>query len=147
MLSSDTVLTAAHCVGFPTKNGTKLVFQFQPTEYISVVLGDLTQSKEEGTEQTIKVIDRFIHPDWLKNEGVNINDIDVDNDFAILKLANGVRFTNYVNPICLPPENKNFDSVEAKASGWGRISGNYSESKGSKSDILQKLSKSFALMQ
>ena len=63
----------------------------------------------------------------------------MDNDFAILKLAKPVLFTKYVTPICIPPKNKNFDSVEAKASGWGRFTGAINETFGYKSDILQKV--------
>ena len=63
-----------------------------------------------------RVTDRIIHQSFLKNDFIKGN---VDNDFAILKLAKPVAFTKYVNPICLPQSsNKNFDSVEAMASGW-----------------------------
>ena len=103
-------------------------------ENLTVVAGDHTQSKDEGTEQTIQVKDYFEHPGWFKNKKN-----PSDNDFAILKLAKPVLFTKYVNPICLPPKNKNFDSVEAKASGWGRFTGAINETFGYKSDILQKV--------
>ena len=103
-------------------------------ENLTVVVGDITQSKDEGTEQTIQVKDYIEHPGWLKNEKNPL-----DNDFAILKLATEVKFTKYVNPICLPPKDKNFDSVEAKASGWGRYAGTLNETFGSKSDVLQKV--------
>ena len=132
------MLTAAHCVATP--NGTEL--NFLSIEKMIVIVGDLKQSKEEGTEQTLQVKDRFIHPGFWKNKKNT-----ADNDLAILKLASEVEFTNYVNPICLPPKNKNFDSVEAQASGWGRTSGSEFELKGSKSDILQKVNKSFGLPQ
>ena len=61
----------------------------------------------------------------------------MDNDFAILKLAKPVKFTKYVNPICLPEVNstKNFDYVEAQVSGWGKLGGIM----GRLPDILQKV--------
>ena len=136
LLSSETVLIAAHCVAPPNLLTNLPIYLSK--ENMSVVVGDLTQSIEEGTEQILQVKDISIHPDYYKNEKN-----PVDKDFAIIKLATEVKFTNYVNPICLPPKTKNFDSVEAKASGWGRTSGNAADWEGSKSDILQKVSKSF----
>ena len=104
-------------------------------ENIIVVAGDITQSKEE----TIKVIDRIIHQSFLKNDFIKGN---VDNDFAILKLAKPVAFTKYVNPICLPQSsNKNFDSVEAMASGWGSLDKVPILPPLPHSDVLQKVKK------
>ena len=128
------MLTAAHCVHIPRLNGTtnetKIVKL--PKESLEIVAGDHTQSKDEGTEQTVPVKEYIVHPGFWKNvksEG--------DNDFAIIKLAKEVKFTKHVNPICLPQpnSNKNFDSVEATASGWG----NLLKYNGSGSDILQKV--------
>ena len=148
LLSSDTVLTAAHCVAIPfpeiSMNGTipiviGIKLHYLSIENIIVVAGDITQSKEEGTEQTIKVIDRIIHQSFLKNDFIKGN---VDNDFAILKLAKPVAFTKYVNPICLPKSsNKNFDSVEAMASGWGSLDKVPIRPPLPHSDVLQKVKK------
>ena len=102
-------------------------------ENLTVVAGDHTQSKDEGTEQIFRVRKYIPHPGFDPFESKSI----YDNDFAIIKLAKEVKFTKHVNPICLPQpnSNQNFDSVEATASGWG----NLLKYNGSGSDILQKV--------
>ena len=130
MLSSDIVLTAAHCV---LTNKTLLLTI--PNENATVVLGEHDRTKEEESEQRIQVKEIIIHPGYWKNEKALW-----DNDFAIIKLAKSIKFTKFVNPICLPQpnSNKDFDSVEARASGWGHIN----KTQGSISNILRKVSAS-----
>ena len=127
------MLTAAHCVT-PPRNGThKLPVPAKiRKDWLKIVAGDHTQSIDEGTEQTVPVKEYFVHPGFWKNVKSK-----ADNDFAIIKLAKEVKFTKHVNPICLPQpnSNKNFDSVEATASGWGSLL----KYNGSASDILQKV--------
>ena len=64
-------------------------------EKLKIVAGDHTRSKNEGTEQIVRVKDYIPHPSYQKH-------VDNDNDFAIIKLAKEVKFTKYANPICLP---------------------------------------------
>ena len=45
----------------------KISFLLKLVENLTVVAGDHTQSKDEGTEQTIQVKDYFEHPGWFKN--------------------------------------------------------------------------------
>ena len=43
-----------------------------------------------------------------------------DNDFAILRLANPVSFTNKVRPACLPDDlTSTYDGTLATITGWG----------------------------
>ena len=64
LLSSDSILTAAHCV---TKfNQTHLIKIMKPTAYVTV--GDHDMSRDEGTEQAIQVKDVIIHPDYWIHE-------------------------------------------------------------------------------
>ena len=130
LLSSDTVLTAAHCVGFPIiDNSIRTEFKTYP-ERLTVVVGDHDRSKDEGTEQTIKVKNVILHPLYGQNRQMFI-----DGDYAILKLDKPVKFSKYVNPICLPNNpDKNFNFVQARVSGYGRL---YHD--GTKPDILQKV--------
>ncbi|PIK33408.1 Polyserase-2, partial [Apostichopus japonicus] len=57
----------------------------------------------------------MVHPGY--------NPIILDNDVALLKLAEPVKFDYYVRPVCLPDGN-DFDEVErytnCYATGWGR---------------------------
>ena len=61
----------------------------------------------------------------------------VDNDFAIIKLASPVSFSDRVSPICLPSASTNYDNKVATVTGWGTLS-----SGGSQPNILQKVCKS-----
>ena len=57
-----------------------------------------------------------------------------DNDFAIIKLASPVTFSDRVSPICLPSASTDYDSKVATVTGWGTLS-----SGGSQPNILQKV--------
>jgi len=69
---------------------------------------------------------------WIQHE--NYNSRTTNYDFAIVKLASPVAFSDRVNPICLPSSTKNYDSVLATVSGWGTL-----YSGGSQPSILQKV--------
>lgn len=42
------------------------------------------------------------------------------NDIALLFLKDPVVFSWNINPICLPPQDANFDNVRCTVSGWGK---------------------------
>ena len=42
-----------------------------------------------------------------------------DNDFAIIKLATPVTFSDRVKPICLPSHLTDYDNKVATVTGWG----------------------------
>lgn len=50
------------------------------------------------------------------------------NDIALLRLANSVKFTDYIHPICLPvaetAHNVNYDQFNFLIAGWGKVSRN-----------------------
>ena len=114
LLNSDTVLTAAHCLleTNPQNPDGKLI-KIQ-IDKLTVILGTIynVSSEKEENRQTSQVKNEISHPAY--------DEKTFDNDFAILKLSTPVKFTKYVNPICLPESsNLNLDSVEAMVSGWG----------------------------
>ena len=122
------MLTAAHCIF---------------VDNMTVVFGEHDRSKLEGTEQIrrIRKEEIFIHPDHFE-----IQDWGVQADYAILYFEKPVKFTKYVNPICLPENSlNNYESVEAKISGWGVLLERGEDQKGVISsmfdnpDILQKV--------
>lgn len=47
-----------------------------------------------------------------------------DADIAILVMESSVRFTNFIQPICLPSSSQNVNNVEGIVAGYGR-SGRY----------------------
>jgi len=111
LLSSDTVLTAAHC--------KTSISRFQ------VVVGEHDVSKGDG-EQKISPSRWINHPSYNGNTQ--------DNDFAIIKLGSPAVFSEGVSPVCLPSASTNYDSNVATVTGWGTLS-----SGGSQPNILQKV--------
>lgn len=111
LLSSDTVLTAAHCR--------------QSTSTFKVVVGEHDVSSSDG-EQRISPSQWINHPSYSASV--------YDNDFAIIKLASPVTFSDRVSPVCLPSASTNYDTKVATVTGWGTLS-----SGGSQPNILQKV--------
>jgi len=111
LLSSDTVLTAAHCQ--TSVNNFK------------VLVGEHDVTRSDG-EQRISPSQWIQHP--------NYNSRTTNYDFAIVKLSTPVSFSNKVIPACLPSLNRNYDSVVATVSGWGTLSQG-----GSQPSVLQKV--------
>merc|ERR1712215_567094 len=102
LLSSKTVLTAAHC---------KVVQDYRVRVHVSE--HDVTRS--DG-EQKLRIASWTNHPQY------NVN--TTDNDFAIIQLTHSVTFSNNIMPICLPSPSTNYDSRVSTVVGWGlRTSG------------------------
>ena len=61
----------------------------------------------------------------LKNIYSQSTDNIGDNDVAILKLSNPLKFNSFVKPACLPPDESFYPENEGKtnaiASGWGHL--------------------------
>ena len=111
LLSSDTVLTAAHCK-------TDLA-------NFRVSLGEHNIHVGDG-EQIISPVQWISHP--------NYDQRTTNNDFAIVKLSTPVTFSSSVLPACLPNPGTNYDAVIATVTGWGTLS-----SGGSQPSVLQKV--------
>jgi len=111
LISSITVLTAAHC-----KTST---FLFQ------VVVGEHDVTRNDG-EQRISPAQWIDHPSYNSNNN--------DNDFALIRLSQDVTFSNSVMPACLPDSTRNYDNVLATVTGWGTLS-----SGGSQPNVLYEV--------
>ncbi|XP_049799486.1 trypsin-1-like [Schistocerca nitens] len=100
IISSTSVLTAAHCI----TNIDKSI----------AVAGELDQSTDEGTEQEVRISQMIKHPD-------HPGGIDVSpNDIAIFKLMTAFTFNSFVQPINLPSAGVvPTDGSSAVALGWG----------------------------
>jgi len=103
LLSSDTVLTLASC--FTSRPWTTI----GPNDFRAIV-GDTDRLSPDG-EQTFVVRSILPHPDFDFNTQ--------ENDFAIIKLATPVTFSDRIAPICLPTATTNYDNVRATLTGWG----------------------------
>jgi len=109
LLSSRTVLTAAHCK--------------QPG--LAAVVGEHDISTSDG-EQRINIAQWIDHPSYAA--------LSFDNDFAIITLETPVTFSEKVYPICLPASSPaTYEDKDSIVSGWGSIS-----SGGPGSNILKK---------
>jgi len=101
LLSSRTVLTAAHC------NPYRLF-----TGFFQVHVGEHDVRIADG-EQIIDVSSWESHPEF--------DFPDFDFDFAIITLASDVVFSDTVMPACLPDASTDYDSVVATVAGWGDL--------------------------
>ena len=118
MLSSNIILTAAHCSALIRVDDAY------------IVLGDRSKVEKENREQIIDLADS----QWINHPGYDPKD-EYRLDYAIIKLVKPVKFTDYVIPVCLPNSKMNkYENVRATASGWGLL-----KYDGNVPDVLQKV--------
>ena len=99
------VLTAAHCY-----NSMFTTMQVIVGEH-NVCDGNPQGSPNEGGK-LIKVKKMTLHPDY--------NSRTIDNDIAVLELAEDLTFTKKIKPACLPSsETKDYSGSASTVSGWG----------------------------
>ena len=101
LISSQHVLTAAHCTAGSTPNS------------IAVLVGEHRIDDSSYTRLSLsKITD---HPAYNSNT--------LDNDFSILTLSAPVTFTTEVSPACLPSDTTQlYGGSKATVSGWGTTS-------------------------
>lgn len=103
LISKTHVLTAAHCIIGFTKNA------------YFIRLGDHHSEIPEDTEVEVFIEDWHIHEKFRKGHSMN-------NDIALIKLKSPVKFTDYIQPICLPTEETEYTAGKnCSISGWGSI--------------------------
>jgi len=112
LISSNTVLTAAHCYRDPSS--------------IRAVVQDHDVTQDDG-EIIIDVSLFITHPNYDSSTS------QYEFDFAIVRLVQQVTFTKTISPVCLPRIGQNYEQREAVVVGWGTL-----ESFGSLPDILQE---------
>ncbi|XP_017876160.1 serine protease snake-like [Ceratina calcarata] len=107
LISSQHVLTAAHCVN----NVNEIV-------PIEVRLGDESLNSTAESVQRISISDIISHPKYKRSAQYN--------DIAILKLKTKVQLSNTVKPICLQTRSLNHMTVTSRTAlvviGWGATS-------------------------
>jgi len=96
LISSNTVLTAAHC--------RVSISSFR------VHVGEHDVTADDG-EQRIDVAEWISHP--------NYNAASFESDFALIRLVQEVQFSETVVPICLPNPGRNYEQREVIITGWG----------------------------
>ncbi|CAH1255088.1 PRSS2 [Branchiostoma lanceolatum] len=100
LLNSEWVLSAAHCA---TQSGISV-------DEMTVVVGELDLSRNEGHEQSRSVEQVIVHPGY--NENTN------NNDIMLLKLSSPVTINNWVSPASLPSSNVGVGTM-LTVTGWG----------------------------
>lgn len=108
IISTRTILTAAHCVTHRNAN----------TRILDVVVADHDKSIDGDGEYYVKVCDQISHSLY---KGPRINPqtgFNYDYDVGIVTLCNDLKWSPQVSPICLP-ENNFRVSRDATVAGWG----------------------------
>ena len=105
LVDKEWIITAAHCLINP-------LFMLPQAKHWEVRVGEYHQKMDDGYEQTYQVSDVFHYPLYK----------GYDNDIALMKLAEPVKISEFVQPICLPPStHTEFFDKECIASGWGKL--------------------------
>ncbi|XP_072175915.1 uncharacterized protein [Diadema setosum] len=103
------ILTAAHCV--PTPNT-------MPHD-LRIVVGDYDTTMPETHERVYDVAEIINHDDF--------STVDNDNDVALIRVSEAIRFSDYIRPICVPTTKLARTMLTTgrygTVSGWGRDSG------------------------
>ncbi|XP_047486377.1 chymotrypsin BII-like [Penaeus chinensis] len=97
LISSEWVLTAAHCVDRHLS--------------VEVVLGAHNIFEAEDTQVTMSSSDFFTHEDW--------DSFSLANDIALVRLPTPVDFTESIAPVKLPSSDISVGTT-ATPTGWGR---------------------------
>lgn len=106
VISTTRTLTAAHCV-------EDRWIQSQSTQ---VILGAHQLNVVEPSQQRFTVLraNYRVHPQW--------NDVNFNNDIAVLILSTPATFNLQVQPVALAAGTETFVGFGAAVSGWGRPS-------------------------
>ncbi|XP_044727947.1 transmembrane protease serine 9-like [Chrysoperla carnea] len=103
LLTSDYVLTAAHCVRRLKRSK------------IRIILGDHDQTVTTEAPAKMRAVSAVIRH---RNFDTNT----YNHDIALLKLRKPITFTKNIRPICLPPPDREPSGYEGTVVGWGRTS-------------------------
>merc|ERR1712142_1232094 len=132
LISDRLVLTAYHCT-HPSKSK-------KPCDHSDkkrlAIMGQLELHNKKSTENTgiaIPVI-KVIYPEH-DHAGFDPKEDSIeDHDFAMYLLETPVKFTDNIQPICLPQQGQEFAGEIAIVAGWG-----YTESIKKVTDVLRKV--------
>ncbi|XP_076621858.1 trypsin-1 [Colletes latitarsis] len=115
VINSRYVLTAAHCVD-----------RFD-TNFMSIrILEHDRNSTSETETQTFKV------EKVMKHSGYST--YNYNNDIALVRLDQPIRFEGKMRPVCLPERAKTFAGLQGTVTGWGAL-----EESGPISETLQEV--------
>nr|CDJ26742.1 CUB and LDL domains-containing trypsin-like serine peptidase 1 protein [Tityus serrulatus] len=113
ILNSQWVITASHC------------FQPQPNKLAwRLHFGKHNKFTEDKTE-VVRYVDRLvIYPDIPEATFLKTRQFNIRDDLTLLKLNAPLNFTDYIQPVCLPPKNKQLPvGTDCYSTGWGMTRG------------------------
>ncbi|NXG76182.1 TMPSC protease, partial [Baryphthengus martii] len=101
LINKDSVLTAAHCV------------MERKSQYTwRAVFGTYNLLKPGKHAVKINIKSITVHPQFKKES--------LENDIALFGLVSKVHYSNFIQPICLPPLPDSDNGTKCFISGWGR---------------------------
>uniref|UniRef100_A0A3Q2DT94 pancreatic elastase II n=1 Tax=Cyprinodon variegatus TaxID=28743 RepID=A0A3Q2DT94_CYPVA len=99
LISSEWVLTAAHCIGSRTYR---------------VYLGKHDLTANEAGSVAISPTKIIVHPNW--------DSYNIRNDIALIKLSSPATLSSSITPACLPTSGEILpDKAPCYVTGWGRL--------------------------
>ncbi|XP_063285637.1 serine protease 53-like [Pelobates fuscus] len=101
VIAQTWVLTSAHCM---------FSYKLDLNDDYTVILGRQSQNGPNHHEVTRKVRRVVIHPEYNQTSG--------KNDLALIEVYYDVTFSDYIQPICLPPEDIKPPSTGCWVTGW-----------------------------
>ncbi len=110
LISSRTVVTAAHCLRTSERT-------YQPDEIMLYLGGNNIVDQKEAGSKVAFLKEIIIHSDYM------LSDTSYDADIAILIMRRQVEFTEFIRPICLWDGADSLSSIEGQLGtviGWGR---------------------------
>ncbi|KAF5305584.1 hypothetical protein FQA39_LY01675 [Lamprigera yunnana] len=130
LINNRYVLTAAHCIRIRVENGISLHMVRLGEWNITTAKDCQTFGKYQDCSNPvldILVEQKIAHPLYNSRKG--------EHDIGLIRLADNVEYTSFIQPICLPFVNDNRDYINELmvVCGWG------STEKGSSSDVKLKL--------
>ncbi|XP_076302822.1 trypsin-1-like [Lasioglossum baleicum] len=102
VISSRYVLTAAHCVD-----------RFDPN-LMSVLLLEHNRNSTTEAETQLFQVEKVIRHSGYSTYNYN-------NDIALVKLKDTIRFEGKMRPVCLPERAKTFAGLNGTVTGWGAL--------------------------
>jgi len=144
LVSSKHVITASHCVQdvkpeFVVLGETNITAEYDCLQDFDICGDDPNTEKcfKKGRcadkAVNVKVDSAEIHPGYINNGDVPVNDV------AILTLETHVKFSRFIQPLCLPKKPVTETSSKLSISGWGNTVDAKSFNEQMSSQVLQYL--------